>query len=186
MVCIGTGPSLTVEDVNACRGQHVIAIKDAIQLVPWADVLYCGEDRWWSHHGTSLTFSGLRYTLHHACGQWAQVLRFGAYDGLCESPDSLASGHHSGYQAVNLAVHLGAKTIVLLGYDMGARADGRTHWFGEHPYQRRKAGCSLGERVDVFLSMLEPLKRLGVRVLNASRETALTMFPRVSLAEALA
>ena len=32
IVCIGTGPSLVVEDVQACRGHKVIAIKDAIDL----------------------------------------------------------------------------------------------------------------------------------------------------------
>jgi len=157
-----------------------------VKLAPWADVLYCGEDRWWTHYGPRLDFAGLRYTLHHGCAQWAQVLRFASYDGLCLEPDGLASGHHSGYQAINLAVHLGAKLIVLLGYDMSQAASGNTHYFGEHPYPRRTPGCVLQTRVSIFRSMLQPLARLGVRIINASRQTAIDCFERLTLAEALA
>ena len=41
IVCLATGPSLTQADVDAVRGQAdaVIAISDAVDLAPWADVL---------------------------------------------------------------------------------------------------------------------------------------------------
>lgn len=187
VVCLGTGPSLTAEDVEACRGQRVIAIKNAVTLAPWADVVYgAGADAtgktWWSREGPSLAYDGLRYTLDQRARQWASVLRMGRVDGLSTDPSRLNLGHNSGYQAINLAFLLGAARIVLLGYDCQGQA-GRDHYFGAHPHGRRPP-------YDLFLkyfgTIVQPLIDLGVRVLNASRETAIRCFPRVSLAEALA
>jgi hypothetical protein len=188
-VCIGSGPSLTQEDVDACRGRaRVIAIKDAVRLAPWADVLYgAGSDNpgrtWWHREGPGLTFQGLRYTLDHECRHWASVLRMAQVsNGLSENPSALALGHHSGYQAINLAVHLGAAKIILLGYDLQPTG-GQDHFFGKH-WHGRTPPFELFR--SSFPSIVEPLKQAGVEVVNASRETALAIFPRMTLAEALA
>lgn len=187
-VCLGSGPSLTQEDVNACRGRaRVIAIKNTITLAPWADVLYgAGMDAhgntWWRREGPGLTFPGLRYSLDHESRHWASVLLHGPEHGLSDDPHRLALGRHSGYQAINLAVHLGAKRIVLLGYDMQP-AHGRDHFFGAHPH---KAALPYDLFLRSFPFIAEPLAQRGVSVVNASRETALTLFPRLPIEEALA
>lgn len=190
-VCIGSGPSLTQSDVDACRGRApVIAIKDVIRLAPWADVLYgAGDDAlgdtWWKRHGPSLTFPGLRYCMDPRARAWASVLKMDGERGLTDKRDSLTTGGHSGYQAINLAVHLGATRIVLLGYDLQSRG-GVQHFFGEHQHGApgRKLPFDLFQFH--FPSMVPALAARGVTVVNASRETALTIFPRVSLEEALA
>lgn len=187
-VCLGSGPSLTQADVDACRGKaRLIAIKDAVRMAPWADVLYgAGADNpgrtWWHREGPGLTFAGLRYTLDPECRHWASVLGMARSVGLSASPGALALGHHSGYQAMNLAVHLGASKIVLLGYDMQPTG-GQDHFFGKHHH-----GRTLPFRLFVssFPQIVEPLQALGVAVVNASRETALTLFPRQPIEEALA
>jgi hypothetical protein len=189
VVCLGTGPSLTREDVDCCRGRaRVIAIKHAIEYAPWADALYgCGGEsrygKWWQTNGPKLGwYEGLRYTLDPLAAEWAQVLRWGAMLGLSQSPDALCLGKNSGYQAINLAVHLGAKRVVLLGYDMAAQKD-RDHYFGNHQAGNR---VPFGILREVFDSLVEPLKAAGVEIVNATRETALTCFPRQTIAEALA
>lgn len=188
-VLLATGPSLCAEDVQYCRGRaKVLAIKDAITLAPWADVLYgCGADsgRWWPTHGESLrAFTGLRYTLDPKAATWADVLTPGAMTGLSANPHTLNTGKNSGYQAINLAVLLGATTIVLLGYDLQPAPDGRQHFHGDHPWAT--APLPYAEFLKAFPSLIDPLTRLGVRVVNSSRQTALTCFPRVPLAEVLA
>lgn len=189
IVCLGSGPSLTQADVDFCRGRAlVIAIKDTIDLCPWADVLYgCGADAggqtWWRRRGPSLPMTGLRYSLDEAASEWASVLKYRKDDGLETDPGYLALGGNSGYQAVNLSVHLGARKVVLLGYDMQKDPAGRQHYFGDHP-----RGNQLP--FDLFLfrfpTIMEPLKALGVELINASRQTALTCVPRGTLQEALA
>ena len=188
IVCIGGGPSLTKEDVEQCRGQHVIAVNDAYRLAPWSDVLYACDARWWKwHREAAMAFPGLKYGLFSGnglpppeCG--VNVLQTDGTRGISDDPGALRTGLNSGYQAVNLAVHLGAARVVLLGFDMGPSKDGQTHWFGRHPQQLRSPYEQFRA---AFQTMLEPLAKSGVEVLNASRDTALTCFHRVPLGEAL-
>lgn len=188
VVCIGTGPSLTAEDVAFCQGRaKVLAIKHAIELAPWADVLYsCGSDagKWWQRNGDSLRhYQGLRFTLDPAAARWATVLRNTGFVGLESSPDGVRTGKNSGYQAINVAVHLGATRIVLLGYDMQTGAQDQDHYFGQHWHGGR---VPLQAFRGLFDTLVAPLAALGVQVLNASRRTALESFPTCSLDEALA
>src|SRR5688572_2955592 len=73
-VCIGGGPSLTVEDVEVVKQAamtdqvKVVAVNDAYRLAPWADVLYGFDWQWWEHHNGCPEFRGLKYT----CGTATQ------------------------------------------------------------------------------------------------------------------
>lgn len=192
VVCLGTGPSLTVDDVESCRDRaRVIAIKDAVRIAPWADVLYCGDEKWWPHHGPSLTFPGRRYALvasqaqADAIAPFADLLRYTGPDGIETDPSGLRSGSQSGYQAIGLAVHLGAARIVLLGYDMRGGANGRVHFFGAHAHDSKKP-TPWQQRPELFQTLVPALEARGIAIVNASRVTALDCFPRMPLAEALA
>jgi hypothetical protein len=105
VVCVGSGPSLTAEDLTYCVGRaKIIAVKDVVRLVPTADALYaCGADRsqWWQRYGPDLQwFTGLRYTLDPAADPWAEVLEATGPEGLETDPTGLRTGHNSGYQAM--------------------------------------------------------------------------------------
>lgn len=194
IVCLGTGPSLTQADVDLCRGRaHVIAVNDAYTLAPWADVLYAADYKWWRAHDGVPQFQGRKFSImpygHESPQQEyadIHILRNTGVRGLEQQPNALRTGLNSGYQAINLAFHLGAKRIVLLGYDMGVGADGRRHFFGDHPAGK---GLQLTSRFQEFLAnfptLVEPLDAAGVTVWNATRTTALLVFPRVTIAQAL-
>jgi hypothetical protein len=189
VVCLGSGPSLTTEDVEFCRGRaRVIAVKDTVRLAPWADVLYSGEIKWWKHYGPSLAFDGLRYGIEAegmaglAPSLGVSVLRNTGYVGLETDPTGLRTGKNSGYQAINLAALLGAARIVLLGFDMGFEGN-QPHFFGDHPYPRSNV---FRDFVELFGTLVEPLRAAGIAIVNCSRATALTCFERRTLAEAFA
>ena len=177
VVCLGGGPSLTPADVDTVRGwAPVIAINDAYRVAPWADVLYACDDKWWAWHQGVATFAGAKYALDAKATRWpgVQVLRNAGEKGLELDPTGLRTGRNSGYQAINLAVHVGAARIVLLGYDMSPAPDGRTHWFGDHP---DKAPSPYALMRTAFDTLVAPLAAAQVEVLNCSRRTALTAFP---------
>ena len=44
---VGGGPSVLGVDLEALRGRRVIAINSSVYAVPWADILYFGDWRWW-------------------------------------------------------------------------------------------------------------------------------------------
>lgn len=93
-------------------------------------------------------------------------------------------GGNSGAQALGLAVLFGAAHVLLLGYDMSLRGN-QTHWHGHHgkglnnPRPGSLAGWAKG-----FEVLARELR--GVDVINCSRQTAITAFPRASLEECLA
>jgi hypothetical protein len=186
-VCIGGGPSLTPEDVDYCRGKaRVIAINDAFKLAPWADVLYACDGQWWGWHKGVPDFKGLKYGITlkpHQRDFGVGILKQTADFGLEKNPSGLRTGKNSGYQAMNLAVHLGARTIILLGYDMQVGPNKETHWFGDHPV--KTLAIRFPNYVKSFTTIVEPLKAIGVTVWNCSRQTALKQFPRAVITDVL-
>jgi hypothetical protein len=186
IVCVGTGPSLTQGDLASVKGRaRVIAINDAVRWAPWADVLYACDGKWVNQFHGMPKFAGLKYSLTVNLKHWPTWTRLrndGAL-GLCLEPSGLRTGHNSGYQAINLAVHLGARRILLLGYDM-MRHSGKSHFFGEHPPGWTPSPYP--QFLRAFASLPQPLAQLGgVQVINCSRVTALKVFPQQSLEDAL-
>jgi hypothetical protein len=182
IVCLATGPSLTRADVEYVHGKAdaVIAVNDAYRWAPWADVLYACDQKWWRWHKGAPDFLGLKYTLQPEAAAFhrVQVLRQTGTDGLDLNPTGLRTGKNSGYQAINLAVHLGARRIVLLGYDMRGDKTSGDHCFGRHPDGSRPpfALC-----LPKFKTLVAPLAAAGVEVINCTRVTALMAFPRQPL-----
>lgn len=106
-----------------------------------------------------------------------------ARDALSLEPSAIATGRNGGYQAVNIAALAGARRNVLLAYDMQFR-EGRSHWFGHH--EVKNAPSEFAQYARNFRALVEPLKTLGVEVINATPDSALDAFPRMTLEEALA
>lgn len=191
---IGGGPSLTQRQVDACRGKcRVIVINDALRLAPWADLHYFCDKKWWQWHNTKdwyAGFKGLRVTLENAdlceSGQIKSLQNLGQ-DGLCAINTGLHTGQNSGFQCINLAVHLGAKRILLLGYDMREGTENgkpKAHWFGDHPVP---TPASLYPTViPKFRNLEAPLKALGVEVVNCTPGSAIDCFEQGDIESLLA
>lgn len=87
----------------------------------------------------------------------------------------------SGEGALALAAHRGARRIILLGYDC-QHTGGRAHWHPDHP------GIGNAKKPERWHEHFRKLARdLGaaVEIVNATRETALRVFPLISLEAAL-
>lgn len=124
---------------------------------------------WWRHHIDEVrdAFGGqLLTSLAHCYG--AQSIKVGDYK-------------NSGAAAIVAAVHSGAQRIILLGYDC-QRTGGKTHWHGDHPKGLGNAG-SLDKWPAQFAKLARDLRNFDI--MNCTRETALTCFPRVPLERAL-
>ena len=183
--CLASGPSMCAEDAQAVRGHgSVIAINNTLELAPFADVHYSCDAMWWRVYGERFSwYVGERVALSK--GQLPSDVRGMEYankPGLGET--LLHCGNNSGYQAINLAYLRGAKVIVLLGYDM---QDAGKHWHEPHPAPLANFSPGMPELcAPKFTPLAYDLRMRGVRVVNASRRTALECFERVTLSDALA
>lgn len=185
-VCVGSGPSLTAADIGFCRGKaRVVVVNDGYRLAPWADVLWACDGKWWEHHQGVPSFTGLKFSLDKKAERWPGVQalqRLGSH-GLSLDPSGVTTGGNSGMQAIGAAVHLGASRIVLLGYDMQT-AGKKTHWFGKHPPALERLS-PYDSFMSAFATMVQPLKKAGIEVINCSRSTSLAAFPCRPLEEVL-
>jgi hypothetical protein len=192
---LASGPSLTQADVDAVRGHGtVVAINCTIANAPWADILYACDAKWWRHYSRSEEYGPvLRMFKGERCclktpgidtPEGVNALPYEDAPGLGRS--LIRAGGNSGYQAINFAYLRGARTIVLLGYDMQATG-GRNHHHPDHPQRlgnfdaRMAANCA-----PKFSQLADDLRSEGVRVINCTRSTALRCFERMPLEHALA
>jgi len=196
IVCLAGGPSLTDADVDRVAAAEVptIVVNNAWQLAPWAEVLYAADTDWWRWQAedgiTDDQLPPVRYTLDPLAPRYRpslRVLHRGADVGLCPQPDRLASGGHSGYQAINLACHLigFAGQVILLGYDMQPAVDDpqRHHW---HPEHRTRRHVHYAAKLPAYAALATALRAYpSLAVVNASRATAIDALPRVALAHCL-
>lgn len=140
-------------------------------MAPWADALYAMDRAWWRVHIDEVrrVFGGVLWSpLVGIAG--VKRVNFGG-----------PIPRNSGAGAIGLAARLGARRIVLLGYDVQL-PEGRAHWHGDHPKGLGNAG-SIGQWPEQFRLLARTLA--GLEVVNASRSTALECFPRESLEDAL-
>lgn len=124
---------------------------------------------WWREHiqAVSASFKGGLATSISGC-----------YHAKCFSIEPY---NNSGAGAVSLAIKLGAENVLLIGYDM-QYANGKRHWHGDHPKNLGNAG-----KVKEWPAAFEKLAKNnpGRNIINCSRQSALNVFPRMSLEDAL-
>lgn len=183
------GPSLTQEAVNKCQHLISIAINDSYLLAPWATYHYFCDKQWWSWHHDKpqyRAYQGIRITAEPAVSAaWppdAYRVRGAQASGISTDPEVVNYGKNSGYQALNVAVLMGARRIILLGYDMKIAKSGAAHWFGDHP---NKVRSNYPSWLSGFSVAADQLAEMGVEVINCSPDTALTCFKQMSLESAL-
>ena len=180
-----SGPSLT-GDV-ARLGVPIVAVNDAWRILPTADVLYASDAAWWEHHRGCPEFAGERWSAHGLPNnnKLATAERYGINlvrgaegDGFSTNAARIHYGGNSGFQAINLALHLmgWAGRILLFGFDM-RRVDDRQHFFGDHPAELNPRQTDYRKWFWGFDLAARMLPR-GVEIINCTPGSALPSFPR--------
>jgi len=162
-----------------------------------ADHLYAADSHWWKYHIADVArdFEGKCWSCEPSGdtnwktkndvpdpAAWGiEILRHALEPGLSRDKTLVHGGGNSGYQAINLAYHLGARCIILLGFDMQSHS-GKTHWFGDHP-KIFKADTNYSRFLDAFRT-IQP-DQYGLQIINCSRKTALQAFTVCNLDELL-
>lgn len=188
------GKSMTpavAETVRVHATVRVIAVNNAYQLAPWADVLYAADAPWWSarlsmlggkcHHDKTAGFLGIKCSVEQTPFDDVQKLRDSGKTGFDDDPCAIRTGGNSGYGAVHIAAHLGARRLLLCGFDMKGK-----NWHEPHPYPLRSQDNVRDRWIERFETLAPELARRGIEVLNCSPGSLLRCFPMADLSEALA
>ena len=186
---LGGGPSLKDFDAGRLKNKRVIAVNNTYRIAPWADVCYFMDAIWYEWHKEELlnTYHGILITTSKQQRDDPNVKfleRGPSRLGIAREPSRLVRGTNAGYGAIGIAVHLGAKRIILLGYDMKVGKDGEHNWHKDH---KRKVPAQVykNQFMGGYLSLPAPLKERGIEVLNATPGSELEVFPKVNIEEIL-
>lgn len=196
-IIIGGGPSFDLaQNRMIARAKHrtnspfkVIAVNDAIYGAWWSDWLHACDRSWWETHIQGVhTFQGIK-----TCSQddvpapWVDgyLLETGT-TGFDPDPSCVRTGGNSAYQAMHCMIHTGVRRIILCGVDMRDAPDGKKHWFGDHDGHTGSIPVNYArDMLPHFATLLPELEARGISVVNTSEASALTVFPKMSLEQAL-
>ena len=183
---IGGGKSLKGFDFEKLRGENIIAINRAVEVVPFAEIFFSLDSRlygWYkrrnkempeSAHDAFASFRGLRVWVESDGATFENdvlLVKFAGKYGLSDSlRDGVYTCGNSGYAAVNLAVGLGATTIHLLGFDMDK---GNFH----SGYPSPGADPETRGWIEGFNALAPKLAAAGIQVINMNPKSKLKCFP---------
>lgn len=162
-----------------------MVINNTYQLAPWADYLYACDGEWWQehYHDVKEVFKGELWTQDLWAFETLGINRIRSIkaDSFSRNPLVIHQGSNSGYQAINLCLHWGAKKIILIGFDMSYKGK-RKHWHGDHEKLKNPAPATL----NMFKAAFDTVKDddlQGCDVVNCTPDTHLKRFRRRSLEE---
>lgn len=181
---------MTPEVAEKCRqsGLPIIAINDAYKLLPSADILYACDEKWWDVHSGCPEFFGEKWSCHGSCkhnDKFDCAERYGLNlvqgedrEGFSLDPSRIHYGSNSGFQAINLALHFGAKLIILVGFNMGG-----SHFFGDHPKELIN-NRDYARFIPAFERAAKLLPK-DISIINCTPRSVLRCFPMMELNDAL-
>lgn len=160
---LATGPSMNA--AVAARAQAVmpvVAVSDAYRLAAAAQAVVSTDSAWWAAHPQALEHIGRKF---------CAAPSFQPIPGVERLP--VASHTNSGLLGLMVAIKLGAKRVLLLGFDMHG-----DHYFGRHSEPLKN---TTEMRFAQFKRQFAAYRPLGVEIINCTPDSELSCYPRGKL-----
>ncbi len=197
VVIVASGPSLSDEQCKLIDNAYlddrcrVIAVNDSYKrLAPdCIDLVHAADGLWWRTYETTVN----KYAIF---ANYSTADASVACTGLDFVPSKVGQGlapkgspyihrhHSSAHQAVEIAVQRGADHIILVGVDCKADAQGKKHWFGDHP-PRFLSPQPFDLWIQDWNAIAKSAQERGIRIVNCSLDTAVECFERSTLEKEL-
>jgi len=204
---IGGGYSLHDFDFNGLEGQCVIACNDGYKLgAGIAPLCIFGDLMWFVYHwddGFLSYYKGQIITPHPEVPKYAKereaelLYLHRVIKNVARAPDC-GWYNNTGLSALNLAGSLGAKTAVLLGFDMHLSSYGANlptaNWYGQAKLKdkvttknRDRFNSLMRKHKNSWTRMDKEMKKVfpKMEVINAYMDSGLDMFPKMDREEAV-
>lgn len=198
------------ECMRVIHDKHVLGVNLAGFLGDWVDVMYFGDAGFYREYKVWIQkyVSGLIYS---SAGkfvekQYKNILHLykDVSRGITKNRQHTSwTGKNSGASAINIAYHLGAKRIFLLGFDMKLNPEERMHWHAGYPdktktpsTKRRNQGVTTIPRKKQsdgifkkhkkgFPLVQKDAEEMGLRIINVNPDSDIMCFEKMTLEEAL-
>jgi hypothetical protein len=185
---LGGGHSLLDEKLELVHDKRVIGVNTSFMLGDWVDVCWWGDPPWYDWNIIGLSeFGGLKACCCKSLMNKPEVKVLKRSKdkpmGIDLRPNFVSWNKSSGSSAINLAVHFGAKKIVLLGFDMRPSDRGEDNWHDLHKVKSPYTPYS--EFLKAFPYIKKDARNLGVEIINSTMCSLISedIFPKISLEE---
>lgn len=178
--------------------KHIIGVNAAYLIGNWIDMVFFGDKGWWLANREQLAkFPGLKVSCHPKFDSnelATERIKYLSRDkqhgkGISLNPCTVSWNLNSGAAAISVAANAGAKRIILLGFDMKLGKDNKQHWHALYGSAGRKEinprKLPFHRHLRGFLEIAKDAKRRGIEILNASPESKIECFRKVTVKELL-
>ena len=181
---IGGGPSVKDIDFDMLRGAHVLAVKNTIFDVPWADAGFAHGNYEEMRDKLADVPARVYWALyadqrHPAPLKNVTFLKRQYGVGMSDDPGVIYGGATSGFAAMQICIHKRAKSIVLFGFDYDRATSTTTDTRGF------KRVANWREWAEHFRVYVPHLTKHGISVANACPSSAISCFQKVSLQDGI-
>lgn len=195
---------------KSLHGKNIIGINNAFMLGDLVHIAFWGDRSQYLNHKQEYdSFMGLKFTCN-SLFDFPEYKKLGITyiprhttktEGLTKDSRYLSWNKNSGCAAINLAYHLGAKRIFLLGFDMQNDPDtGRTHWHYDHPAKTgpvKSPNLKVKHKLNppnhefskrLYMRHMTGIKKiqddadsLGIKIINLNLDSSITVFEKGKL-----
>lgn len=204
---VGGGPSAAEFPFERLRGALVIGTNRAAEVVPFATMMVSMDIRFWhwmqdpermseKARNAWTSFEGVRVMIHKAeretlsgdiSGKPIYSLQKASKNQKSCLKTGIYQGNSSGFAAMQIARTLGAKRIVLIGFDMKGDGDKQKWWHDGYPVVQNEDVYEIMRKDYEYIAPILEAEKVDVRIVGDSAlsnvftptsiETALSFIP---------
>ncbi len=190
-------PSIYSPYMSALHDKHVIGINMAYRIGNWIDMVVFGDRTFFLEQIEGLSqFPGLRVCLSSSVKfpSWVKYIKRDTSKtmGISTNPHMAGWSGNTGAAAISIAYHTGAKRVILLGFDMKMGDNQYQHWhdlYNRGPLRstdiRRMKRLPFNHHLKGFDNIARDAEKLGLTILNACPDSAITHFPKCTVDDIL-
>jgi len=184
--------------LSPIHDRHCIGVNMAFALGDWVDMMIFGDGGFYFKNKAALMqYPRPRIAVNPNIRRKPNVVgvkhisRDGRIPlGISRRPGFISWNRNTGGAAINLAYHLGAKRIFLLGFDMNLGKGHYQHWHSAYNSAAKKGPkdhrhLPFRRHLQCFSAIARDAGELGIEILNVSMTSAIKEFKKITLKEAL-
>jgi len=178
-----------MSEIHNC---HIIGINVAYLIGTWIDIMFFGDCDFYTRYKKSLVeWPNLKVSccMSFKNNSFIKYLERDVFhsNGITSKINSVSWNNSSGAAAISLAAHLGAKRILLLGFDMNFNFEGERHWHNSYkrPQMSSKKITPFEKHLEPFPEIAKDAESIGIEIINLNPKSKIEVFPKYSLEEYL-
>lgn len=191
-------PSAYSPYLTPLHDQHVIGVNLAFLIGPWIDITFFGDSKFFKRFRNDLA---AHRSIKISCNAKAisaafhkDGIKYLSKDGnhrygLTKNLKKVSWNENSGCAAISLAANLGAKRIILLGFDMKLNGDNKQHWHSYYGTANRKninpKGLPFHRHMRSIGNIAKDAHRRGIEIINANPDSAIDAFKKMNVKDLL-